>query len=298
MKAFRRSLILVLTVLVIFSLPAQAKLKVYISVDMEGIAAIVSREQVSPKGYDYQRARLWMTEEVNAAIEGALEAGATEIVVNDSHGPMTNIIASKLNPKALLITGSPKPLSMMEGIDSSFDAAIFIGYHGKAGTTASVLDHTYSGSSIYYIKINGIEMPELGINAAVAGYYGVPVVAISGDSAVCKQAKELLGKEVVTIEVKKGIGRYAAKTLTPAKARKLIKEKVKEALLKKDRIKPFVLKPPLKFEIAFLYSYQTEYPLLIPGVKRINARTVVYTSKNMIEGFKLMRALIALARSM
>ncbi len=297
MRAFGRNVILFLMLLSILLLPLQAKLKVYISADMEGIAGIVSGEQVSPKGYDYQRARIWMTEEVNAAIEGALEAGATEIVVNDSHGPMTNIIASRLNPKALLITGSPKPLSMMEGIDSSFDAVIFIGYHGKAGTSASVLDHTYSGSSIYYIKVNGIEMPELGINAAVAGYYGVPVVAISGDSSVCRQAKELLGNEVVTIEVKKGIGRYAAWTLTPEKARKLIKEKVKEALLKRNRIKPFVLKPPLKFEISFLYSYQTEYPVLIPGVKRVNARTVAYTSKDMIEGFKLMRALIALARS-
>ncbi len=119
------------------------KLKVFISVDMEGIAGIVSVDHTSSDGKDYGIARRWMTEEANAAIQGALDAGATEIVVNDSHGGMKNLIASEINPNAYLITGSPKPLSMMQGIDETFDAVIFIGYHAKAGTKDGVLDHTY-----------------------------------------------------------------------------------------------------------------------------------------------------------
>ncbi len=292
----KKILLFICTVLLAAGLSARG-LKVYISVDMEGIAGVVSRDQVVPGSRDYEKARLWMTQETNAAIKGAFDAGATQVVVNDSHGPMTNIIASELDPRAILITGSPKPLSMMEGIDSSFDAVIFIGYHGRAGTPASVLDHTYSSASIFSIKVNGIEMPELGLNAAVAGYFGVPVVAISGDSSVCQQAKEILGPEVVTIEVKKGIGRYAAQSLTPARACQLIREKVREAILKRKKIKPLRLKPPYKFEITFLYSYQAEYPSLIPGVKRVGGRTVEFTCNDFVKGFKLMRALIALARS-
>ncbi|MCP2519058.1 M55 family metallopeptidase [Candidatus Aminicenantes bacterium AC-335-A11] len=273
------------------------KLKVYISVDMEGIAGVVHREQSSSAGKDYNIARKWMIEETNAVIQGALDAGATEIVVNDSHGSMRNIILSELHPSAYLITGSPKPLSMMQGIDDSFDAVIFIGYHAKAGTKNGVLDHTYSGSSIYSIRINNIEMPEVGINALVAGYFDVPVVLVSGDSEVCFQAKELLSKEIEVVPVKEGIGRYAAKCLPLNKAFKLLREKTKLALKKRSKIKPFKLDPPYTFELEFNFSYQADYPELIPGVKRKNGRTVYFVIKDYIEGFKLMRALIALARS-
>jgi len=273
------------------------KLKVYISVDMEGITGVVNRDQVSSTGKDYNIARKWMAEETNAAIQGALDAGATEIVVNDSHGSMRNIILSDLHPSAYLITGSPKPLSMMQGLDGSFDAVIFIGYHAKAGTKDGVLDHTYSSSSIHSIKINNIEMPELGINALVAGYFDVPVVLISGDSAVCSQAKELLGEEVETVTVKEGIGRYGAKCLSLKKACELIRKKTKIALEKREKIKPFKINPPYTFELEFNYSYQADYPELIPGVKRKDGRTVCFVIKDFIEGFKLMRALIALARS-
>jgi D-amino peptidase len=279
------------------NLNSASKLKVFISVDMEGIIGTVNRDQVSTSGKDYNIARKWMIEETNAAILGALEAGATEIVVNDSHGSMRNIIISELHPSAYLITGAPKPLSMMQGIDNSFDAVIFIGYHAQAGTKNGVLDHTYSGSSIHSIKINNIELPEVGINALVAGYFNVPVVLISGDSAVCLQAKKLLGEEIETVAVKEGIGRYAAKCLPFKKALELIKEKTKRALEKRKKIKPFKFNPPYTFELEFNYSYQADYPELIPGVKRKGGRAVYFTSNDFIGGFKLMRALIALARS-
>ncbi len=273
----------------------EKKLKVYISADMEGISGIVHSDQVSSEGHDYNIARKWMAEDVNSAIEGALEGGATEIVVNDSHGGMRNILPNDLHPKAFLISGSPKPLSMMQGIDESFSACIFVGYHSKAGTSSSILDHTYSGASIYFIKINGLEMPELGINALVAGYFNVPVIFISGDSEVCRQAKSILGDKVVTVAVKDSFGRTSAKLLPMDEARKKIKEGVKEALKNLSSIKPFKLNPPFNFEIEFLYSSQAEMAELIPGVKRVSGRGVSFTSKDFIEGFKLMRALIALA---
>lgn len=287
-----------LLLFLIFSIPILAqekKLKVYISADMEGISGIVHSEQVTAEGHDYNIARKWMAEDVNSAIEGAIEAGAEIILVNDSHGSMRNILPNDLHPKASLISGSPKPLSMMQGIDSSFSACIFIGYHSKAGTTSSILDHTYSGASIFSIKINGVEMPELGINALVAGYFNVPVIFVSGDSEVCRQAKSILGDKIVTVAVKEGYGRTSANLLPMDEARKRIREGVKLALEKLNEMKPFKMNPPYNFEIEFLYSSQAEMAELIPMVKRVSSRGVSYTSKDLIEGFKLMRALIALA---
>ena len=171
---------------------AQKKgVKVFISVDMEGIWGVVNSEQISP-GAEYGNARSWMAGDTNAVVEGLLEAGATEIVVNDSHGSMRNIVASDLNPRASLITGTPKPLSMMQGIDPSFDAALFIGYHARAGSAPAILDHTISSATVRSVRINGKELPEMGINGAIAGYYGVPVIMLSGDTETCAQAKSSL----------------------------------------------------------------------------------------------------------
>jgi D-amino peptidase len=183
-----------------YILPAaqqKPSLKVFISVDMEGISGIVHSDQTTSGTAEYAAGRKWMAQDVNAAVEGALEAGATEVVVNDSHGSMRNIDPDDLDFRAILISGSPKPLSMMQGIDASFAACLFIGYHAKAGTEDAILDHTISSSVVRAIRVNGAELPELGLNAAIAGYYGVPVVLVSGDTAVCRQAGEVLGKEVL-----------------------------------------------------------------------------------------------------
>lgn len=288
---------LVVIVLIVAShASAEKKLKVFISVDMEGIAGVVHGDQTSSSGSDYNLARRWMTEEVNAAIRGSLEAGATEIVVNDSHGSMRNVIASELNPAAHLITGSPKPLSMMQGIDETYDAVIFIGYHAHAGTKDGVLDHTYSGGSVLSIKVNDIEMGEAELNALVAGWYNVPVVLIVGDSTVCSQVRKILGDELEVAPVKEAVGRYAAKSLTPKKAQELIQQKTKSALEKASRMKPFKLSPPFRFELNFLYSYMADAAELVPGVERVGGRTVRFETEDYIQGFKLMRALISLGR--
>jgi len=179
-------------------------MKVYISCDMEGISGVVAGKQTEGNGEEYKRAQKLMTDELNAAIEGALAGGATEILVNDSHGHMRNILIEELNPKAQLISGSPKPLLMMQGIDASFDAAFFIGYHAQAGTAYSVLDHTYAGI-VYQVSLNGRPMGETGLNAALAGYFGVPVVLVSGDKLLVEEATALLGT-VEGVAVKESCG--------------------------------------------------------------------------------------------
>lgn len=271
------------------------KLKVFVSVDMEGITGVVHSDQTGT-GADYNMARKWMTEDVNAAVLGALDAGATEIIVNDSHGDMRNILLGELHPSATLISGSPKPMGMMQGIDATCDAAMFIGYHAKAGTVDGVLDHTISSSTVYSIKINGIEMPELGINALVAGYYNVPVVLISGDKAVCEQTKEVLGDKVLTAQVKEAIGRYAAKNLSFEKARHLIHQQAKAAIEKRKELKPYKLAAPYRFELAYLRSSQADNAMAVPGVKRINPRAVQIESDDYVLGYKFLRALISLGR--
>jgi D-amino peptidase len=293
----RKALLVVLVVLFLgASLVAQKNgPKVFISVDMEGIWGVVQGSQTASSGADYGVARKWMVGDVNAVITGLFEAGVADVVVNDSHGSMRNIIADELDPRASLISGSPKPLSMMQGIDATFDACIFIGYHARAGTAEAILDHTYSSAAIRWIKVNGREMPELGINAAIAGYYDVPVVMLSGDTETCAQAKSILGEDLITVAVKDAVGRYAAKNLPRDEARKLLKEGAKEGLLKRGKIPLFKPNAPYAFELEFNSTAQAEMPLLVPQVKRTGPRGVAFSVGDYLEGFKLMRALIALA---
>jgi len=270
--------------------------RVFISADMEGISGIVHSDQTTPGTAEYPDGRRWMAQDINAAVEGALEAGATEIIVNDSHGSMRNINPDDLHPEAILISGSPKPLSMMQGIDASFAACLFIGYHAKAGTQDAILDHTISSSAVRAIRVNGVELPELGLNAAIAGYYGVPVVFVSGDGAVCRQTSEVLGREVMTVAVKEAYGRLAAKLVPMAEARRMIKAGVKDALGKIARIKPFQMAGPFHFELAFHVSAQADTGImLLPDLERPDARTLAFTANDFIEGFRTLRALISLA---
>jgi D-amino peptidase len=281
------------------NLPAQQreaqKLKVFISVDMEGICGVVASEQTSPGNPEYAAAKKWMAEDANAAVEGALRAGASEVVVNDSHGSMRNIDPGDLHPKAILISGSPKPQSMMQGIDDSYNAVLFVGYHAGAGTQDGVLDHTISGSVVQSVKVNGMELPELGLNAAIAGAYNVPVVFVSGDVAVCRQAKTILGSEVVTAPVKDGIGRYAARLVPFAEARRGIRDRVTDALRKLGQVKPFKIAAPCRFELQFYISAQADMAMYFPSVQRVNARTVAFQAEDYLKGFKMLRGLIAIA---
>lgn len=279
-------------VVILLSLSASAEqakkgLKIFISVDMEGVCGVIHWEDVSRDGKDYSLFRRLMTEETNAAVEAALGAGATEILVRDSHGSARNILPDLLHPDAVLLRDwSTSPLSMMEGIDQSFDAVIFIGYHARANTPDAVLDHTMTGS-IFNVELNGKKMPEAGINAFIAGNFGVPVVLVAGDSAICQQAKELFG-DVETAAVKEGIGE-AAKMLHPTKAQELIRKKTQEALKRLEDFKPFKLTPPYTMVVTFKDEERAENSSWIPGAMKVGSNSVSFTSSDFMEVLKFFK---------
>jgi D-amino peptidase len=266
-------------------LHAEEELKVFISVDMEGITDVINKEETGSSGADYQYYRSLMTKEANAAIEGALEAGATKIIVRDSHGSARNLIPEELNHSAKLLRDwSGSPFSMMEGIDKTFDAVIFIGYHAKAGTKDATLDHTMSSASIHDLKVNGKSLPEAGWNGLIAGYFDVPVVFISGDKAICEQAKTIFG-DIETVAVKEGIGE-ACLNLHPYKSRELIKKGVKKALGRLTSFTQLKFQPPYTIEIQFKNESQAYRGSWYPGAKRLGSWGVSYTSEDF---FDLMR---------
>lgn len=280
-------LILLISVSPAFS-QSKADLKVFISVDMEGITGVVNWEDVSRDGKDYEYFRKIMTKETNAAIEGALAAGATEILVRDSHGSARNILPEMLNSNAKLLrdwSGGFK--SMMEGVDKTFDAVIFIGYHAKAGTPNAILEHTMSSRNITDVSINGISLPEAGINALIAGYYDVPVVFIAGEIAVCEQAKQLFG-EVEIVAVKEGIGN-AALNLHPEVSREKIREGVEKALLDLRKYKPYKLRPAYELVLRLKNEELVHEKSFYPGVKRTGDWELTFKSRDFLEVMKAFR---------
>ena len=255
------------------------KLKVFISVDMEGVAGLIHWDETSEGGADYPLFRKLMTEETNAAITGALEAG-DDHAVRDSHGSARNILPDLLRPEARLIREWNSPLSMMEGIDKTFDAVVFIGYHARAGTPDAVLKHTMS-LSLYDVILNGVRMPEGAWNAAIAGHFDVPVVFLSGDSAICGQIRETIGP-IETAAVKEGMG-PAASMLHPAKAQEMIRKGVAAALRNLKAYKPYKPGAPYKLEIVFAEENQARRAAQVPGMVRTGERSVAYTSSDLMD---------------
>jgi D-amino peptidase len=260
--------------------PPAKKLKVFISVDMEGISGLIAWDETSEGGADYPLFRKLMTEEANAAIAGALDAGATEIVVRDAHGSARNILPDLLRPEARLIREWNSPLSMMEGIDKTFDAVVFVGYHARAGTPNAVLKHTMS-LSLFDVIVNGVRMPEGAWNAEIAGCFDVPVVFLSGDSAICKQIQEIIGP-IETVAVKDGMG-PAASMLHPARAQALIQKGVAAALRNLKACKPYKPAAPYKLEIVFTDENQARRASQVPGIQRTGERSVAVTSNDFLE---------------
>lgn len=258
------------------------KLKVYISVDMEGIAGVVSDQQLGPAGFEYNRFREFMTAETLAAITGAKEAGATEIVVSDSHGNMQNLLIERFPADIQIVRSSPRPLSMMQGIDSTFDAAIFIGYHSGTANPQGVRAHTMSSARFAGIDLNGTPAAESRVNAAIAGHYGVPVVLITGDDAATAELKAVLG-DVETAVVKRAIGFHSAITSTPEAAQNLIRERTKVALQRRASFKPYKVATPVRLDITFKSYRPAEILAYLPIVERTTSHAVRYSGRNMID---------------
>ncbi len=267
-------------------------MKIFISVDMEGITGVVNWNQTVYGKEDYERFRRLMTKEANAAAEGAFAAGAEEVVINDSHGGMRNLIIEDLNPNVKLITGSSKPMSMMEGIGPDFDAALLVGYHSRASSNG-VLNHTYTGKVGHY-WVDGKVMGETGMNALVAGYYEVPVVFVSGDSEVAGEAKELLG-QVETVTVKEPRSQFSALCLHPEKAQALIKEKVSLSLNDLSKYKPLAPNSPCTIRLQFHTSGQADGASIMPGAVRIDPVTLEFKGKDYLEAYYGVRTMMSLA---
>lgn len=277
-------------------------MRIYLSVDMEGIAGVVHEDQTNPadprSAAEYARFRRLMTLEANAAIEGALAGGATEIVVNDSHWSMRNLLAEELHPAALLVSGGPKRWSMMEGIERGADLACLIGYHARAGTPLAVLDHTYT-DCILDVRLNGQSVGELGLNAALAGSFGVPVALVTGDAALAREAEELLGSAVRTVAVKEAVSRHAARCLSPEEARRRIRDAMGEVVAAYRngdlRIAPFRPATPVTLEVEFALTVHADHAAMAPGVARTGGRTLRFRHDDYREAFQVFRTMFNLA---
>ncbi len=276
-------------------------MKIVISADMEGTAGVVERVHTSPPDHanppgssaaEYGWARVTMTQEVNAAIEGALEAGAEQVIVNESHDGMRNLLPEQLHHDALLISGAFKPLSMAQGVDEpGVGGLICTGYHAKAGTPNGVLAHTYVGF-IRDIRLNGTSVGECGINAAVAGHFGVPVIKVTGDDLTIRQAQELLGEKVVGVAVKRGLSTTSAISVQPTKAREMIRAGAAEAVKRAGQIQPYNPGWPCRVDIEVDHQTQADLATIIPGTERTGERGFVFTARDGLELMRMWRAVL------
>lgn len=264
------------------SFARQTKLKVYISVDMEGVVGSVTGDQLGPSGFEYGRFREFMTQEALSAIRAAKESGATEILVSDSHGNGENLLIEKFPQDIRIIRSWPRRLSMMAGIDETFDAAIFIGYHSSTTNTEGVRAHTFSSARLTRVSLNGTDMPEAGVNAAIAGHYGVPVVMISGDDAIIKEARSIIG-DFEAAEVKKSLSFHSANTITPEASYQLIYDKVKAALARLGDFKPYRLRKPVTLEVGFKNYRPVQVLALLSQVERVDAHTVRFVGEDILK---------------
>ncbi|MDR7417375.1 MAG: M55 family metallopeptidase [Armatimonadota bacterium] len=248
-------------------------MKVYIATDMEGITGIVDRAQISPPGVDLRRGRNLLTEDTNAAIRGALAAGATDIIVSSGHGGngMRNIIDENLHPAAWLVSGDTRR-SSVEGMDDSFDALVLIGFHTRHGLSG-VLDHTITARDIYEIRVHGRPIGEIGLYGLAAGHFGVPVVLVSGDDRLAAETREWF-PWAVPVVVKYAIGRHAARLMHPRRGQRLIEEQTTEALRRLATMKPLRLPAPITVELQFKRTAHADEADRIPGVERVDDCTV------------------------
>lgn len=276
-------------------------MKAYISVDLEGVNGVIHSSQTQPNEPGYLRSLDLMHQETNAVIEGLLEAGCDEILINDSHWDMRNLQHEKLlqHPGVMVRSGWQKPFSMVSGIDKApdrADFAIFLGYHARAGHEHGVLSHTYRAQIFYEVKLNDLPAGETLLNAALAGYFDVPVALLCGDDTVCKEATDQLGP-ILTACVKTAVSRYSAIFPSHKETLSLLKAKAKEAASNKKYWQVFKPKTPCKLEISFFDPSMADAAELIPQIKRIGARTIVIESQDYSQIFRLMLAVGALGAS-
>lgn len=271
-------------------------MKILIATDMEGITGVTTWEQVTPGHTEYARFRKLMTDDVNAAVRGAFDASADEVIVADGHWNGSNILIEELDPRVKLNTGSPSPFSMMQGIDESSDGVMFIGYHARNGSPRAILDHTWSSKTVANVWLNDTLTGEYGLNAAVAGQFAVPVIMVSGDQTACAQVVEFLG-DVETAVVKQASSRFAAECLSPQVTQETIRlkaERAVERLAQGDVPEPFVLETPITVTVEFFTSDMADRAACIPFTKRAGTRLSL-SVQEMVSAYNGFRAMVMLA---
>jgi D-amino peptidase len=261
---------------------------------MEGISGVVDPAQLGPDGFEYQRAREWMTGEVNAAIAGIRAGAPADIVVCDSHGNGESLLIDKLPDDVRVVRGFPRPLEMMQGLDESFAAAVFIGYHASEWTADAVRAHTISSARLLGIKLNGVEVSEGVFNAALAGHFKVPVAFVSGDRLAVTQVQKVAAGAEGAI-VKEPFGYHSAETVTPARGQTLIREGAARAMSRLETLQPYRISTPVALEVGFKLTIDAERAAFVPGLTRMDAHNVKGTFRDMPEVTRLLQVLTSFA---
>lgn len=271
-------------------------MKILVSVDMEGVADITSAVQCRRESPEFAQSCDLMTREALAACEGATRGGATKVIVNDAHGDMRNIDHEQLPETVELIRGSVKPLSMVQGVDLDVSGVVLVGYHAPATTAGGILDHTYWGTQVHRMTLNGEICGEARLNAAVAGAFGVPIVFISGDQSACADAVRFM-PWVRTLSVKQALGRTAAISMSPQLARAAITDGVSEAVadIPKGAFERYLVPPPLTLDIALMTSEKADVACVIPGVERVDGATVRFVADDIMTIFKASMSIMRIA---
>lgn len=270
-------------------------MRVLLSVDMEGVSGIVHPSETNPDRYDYERGRELMTAEANSAIAGVLDADPdATVLVADAHGPFRNLLPERLDRRAHLVRGKPRPLGMLGGLDEHTDAVLLIGYHARAGQGPAVLAHTMSGN-ILDVRVSGRSLGEIGLNAAMAGHLGVPVVLLSGDDRACAELRELV-PSAVTVAVKEALSGTAAIALHPEVARERLRRAAAEAVTRRTEISTLSIDGPLDIEVDLASPHMVDLATLVPGVSRAEGgRTVTFTADHFADAYRLVLLLVQLA---
>lgn len=271
-------------------------MKVFLSSDMEGTAGVVDWSQCLAPQPEYQYYRGLLQDEVNAAIDGAMSAGATEFLVNDSHSSMQNLRPDALHGRARYLSGRHKPMYMMQGLDASYDAVFFVSYHGSMASEASTLSHTYNPRAIARVLLNGIEVGESGINSLVALGHGVPVVLITGDDTTAEEAARI-SPGVVPAVVKHSVTRFAAESLHPEEAKELIHDAAGRAIAGLGDAQVPAITLPATLEVLFLNGDFAEMATWVQGVTRVDARTVTFSDDDPIRLFRTFITVVQLTRA-
>jgi D-amino peptidase len=269
--------------------------RVFISADMEGVAGITRDEQTDPSSPLHPASRHLMTEEVNAAIEGALQAGVQEVVVSDGHWTCANLLPEELHPRAELVSGYPRRLYMGAGMGPGFDAAFFVGYHAAAGTPDAVLDHSYADQRVVQqVRLGGVPQCEGSLTGYLCGTFDCPVALFTGDAAAVSQMHEFV-LEVEGVVVKEGLGRQAARSLHPQVARDRIRSAAARAIERLCNVPVMRLQGPARLEVDFVTAAMADSCERVPCVTRLGPRTVGYTSDEYVDVYDLFLALVDLA---